>query len=98
MAKAKEKAPPKGAKLGDYNGKPTMVYGDEEKAPSHGVGKAKGICAMDKAGLKPEEIQAICGNLGLYNLKKVDGKLLVAGSKFLVDHVAAVAKAAKAAA
>jgi hypothetical protein len=80
---------PKGCTLGEFRGSTTIVYGDGEKPPSHAVGKAKAIVAMSKAGMSNDDIQTTLGQLGLWNLKKVDGKLLVAGSKFLVAHVEA---------
>jgi hypothetical protein len=99
MAKKKPTAPkcPKGASLGDFNGKPTVVYGDGDRPPSHGQAKAVAVCMMDDAKMSPEDISTICGKLGCWNMKKIEPKLLIAGCRFLVAHCEA-ATAAKAAA
>jgi hypothetical protein len=101
MAKAtKPKAPkcPKGCTLGDYNGKPTIVYGDEDRAPSHGQAKAVAVCMMADAKMTPEDISVVCGKLGAWNMKKVNPALLIAGCRFLVAHCEAQKEAKKAAA
>jgi len=87
---------PKGCSLGEYNGKPTIVYDNgSDKPPSHAVGKAQAIVMMADAGLDAEQISTIVTKLGCWNLgkSKVDPTLLVKGAAYLVAHTESKKKA-----
>ena len=82
---------PKGAKQGDYNGHPMVLFGDADKPPQFGKGKAAAIVVLADAKVDPELIRDVAVGFGMRKLKDVDAKLIVSGAKALI---AATVKAA----
>ncbi len=80
---------PKGTALGDYKGHAMVTFGDADKPPQFGKGKATGIVALADAGVDPEVIRDVAVGFGIYKLKDVDAKLIVSGAKALVKETAA---------
>ena len=80
---------PKGAKQGDFKGHPMVQFGDADKPPQFGKGKATAIASLADAGVDAEVIRDVAVGFGVYKLKDVDAKLIVSGAKALVKATVA---------
>jgi len=81
---AKEIKFPKGSQKTEFKGHSLVAFGDDPKPPQFGVGKAGAIIKMADANMEAEVIKEVICTLGMYKLKDVDAKLIVAGAKALV--------------